>query len=274
MAIITQLWYYPVKSLAGIQLQKGWCGPKGLAYDRRWMLVDAEGQFMTQRKHAKMALLQPKLSFENGQPVSMIIDDLTNMEPRLEIGLDELFGEKLLPVQVWDDSLECYSLSERVNSWFSKVLRHNCSLVFQRDENNRKVDPKYAQKFTDETSLSDGYPYLLLGEEALHQLNSKLESPVNILRFRPNIVFSGEIPHFEDVLGEVQIGEARFVGVKPCARCPVVDIDPSTAVSGKTVLKELSKYRLKNNKVYFGQNLVISTIGTIAVGDIIQWTSV
>jgi uncharacterized protein len=271
MATVTQLWYYPVKSLAGISVTEAYCGPKGLAWDRRWMLVDQAGVFLSQRKFPEMALLQPELSFEEGRPVQMVITHCNHPDHSLVIPAADLFGEKPQNVTVWDSTLTVNQLAPYINNWFSAVLGMPCSMVYQAEDQVRKVDPNYAKSQTDQTSLSDGYPYLLVGESSLQLLEEKIGEPITINRFRPNIVFEGEAPHFEDVLSSLTIGEATFEGVKPCARCEVVTIDPATAFKNKMVLKTLSTYRTKNNKVYFGQNLLISTFGMVRLGNAIHW---
>jgi len=130
------------------------------------------------------------------------------------------------------------------------------------------VDKKYAAN-NEITSFSDGYPMLMIGQPSLDKLNQKLTDPLPINRFRPNIVFTGGHAHIEDEMAAFTIGDLNFLGVKPCARCVMTTIDQQTAEVGKEPLKTLSDYRMKNNKIYFGQNILHQQNGSIKTGDAI-----
>lgn len=272
---ITQIYIYPIKSLAGISLQKSICEPRGLQYDRRWVIVDQNNNFISQRSHPKMALLQPQI-MENEQGVILKIFDKTNPSQAIVIENATLLNSTAQAeyVTVWDDTILALPVLGAVNQWLSSQLGSELRLMYMPNSTLRKVDSKYSISGQELTSFSDGYPYLFLGQAAIDSLNLKLQKPVDSRRFRPNIVFTGGHAHDEDLWAQFQINGLTFYGVKNCARCPVPNIDPDTAVSTKEPIKTLSEYRFKNNKVYFGQNVLISNnYGQILVGDIITPTS-
>ena len=137
------------------------------------------------------------------------------------------------------------------------------------DDVRREVDKSYAYH-NEITSFADGYPFLLIGQSSLDHLNTMLEYPLTIQRFRPNIVFTGGIPHEEDIINHFRINDIDFYGVKLCARCVMTTVNPETGVKGKEPLRTLATYRMTGNKILFGQNLLHKGTGVIRVGDIIQ----
>jgi uncharacterized protein YcbX len=155
-----------------------------------------------------------------------------------------------------------------VDAWFTKQLGLSCRLVYMPESTHRFVDSRYAHH-KEITSFSDGYPLLLIGQASLDDLNSRLPAPLPMNRFRPNIVFTGGTAFLEDSMKQFEINGIRFFGVKPCARCIITTIDQQTAEKAKEPLKTLSSYRMKNNKVYFGQNLLYEGTGVISIGDTI-----
>jgi uncharacterized protein YcbX len=262
MLIVSQLFIYPVKSLGGIEVSSAFLTERGFEHDRRWMLVDANNRFISQRELSGLALLQVsiidqglKVTYKHGKEETII-----PFEPLMT---DHVF------VTIWDDICLAQLVSETLNEWFSRILSFPCKLVYMPDSTHRKVDVNYASN--DEiTSFADGYPLLIIGQSSLNELNKKLAEPLPIERFRPNIVFTGGTPHEEDLLEYFTISEINFYGVKPCARCVITTVDQQTAEKGKEPLKTLATYRLKNSNVYFGQNLLHKGSGEIKVGDIID----
>lgn len=245
--ILSEIFIYPIKSLGGIAVNSAVVEEKGLQYDRRWMLVDAHNQFMTQRKFVRMALLK----------VSLEEDFLKVTGPGISV-LSVPFiphTTEIISVTVWDDICTAVVVSKEANKWFSEALQKECKLVFMPDESLRLVDERYA-KNKEIVSFADAYPYLLIGEASLADLNSRLPQPVPMNRFRPNLVINTTEPFVEDKWKSISIGESVFHLVKPCARCILTTIDQQTGVVGKEPLKTLSTYRNFNNKVLFGQNLV------------------
>ncbi|RAV99341.1 MOSC domain-containing protein [Pseudochryseolinea flava] len=261
---LSEIWIYPVKSLGGIQLTASKVLEKGLPYDRRWMLVDENNVFMTQRVFPQMALFKLAL---NHTALTIRFGADTIDVPLVPKG-----NNTAEDVVIWDDHVMTCEVDTAISQWFSYHLQKKCKLMFFPEDYVRPVDPKY--KVNDEqVSLADAYPFLIIGENALQQLNDKLASAIGMDRFRPNFVFSGGAPHEEDTWREFVIGTNRFVGVKPCARCAVPTINQETAEKGIEPTKTLAKYRARNNKIYFGQNLVARDQGEIKVGDSIQIVS-
>ncbi|HOX81703.1 MAG TPA: MOSC domain-containing protein [Chryseolinea sp.] len=257
---LSEIWVYPIKSLGGISLQESRVLEKGLQHDRRWMLVDETGKFMTQRDHPQMALF--KLSI---YPEKLKI---TYGDQSIDLSFAHPTTMDLLKVTIWDDSVLACEVSASHSEWFSTLLNIKCKLVLFPEGNSRPVDPRY--KVNDEqVSLADGYPFLIIGQRSLDNLNEKLEDTLPMNRFRPNIVFTGGEPHEEDTWRNFTIGSNRFVGVKPCARCAVPTINQDTAEKGIEPSKTLATYRRQENKILFGQNLVALDHDHIRVGDVI-----
>jgi uncharacterized protein YcbX len=257
MKRVSALYIYPVKSLGGIALNSAHVLPKGLQYDRRWMLVDENNQFLTQRVHAGMALFKTAM-LEDGI--------LVRYREEGEIIIPFQSSGDLLQAIVWNDEVQVQEVSTEHNKWFSAWLGMQCKLVQFPESHVRKVDPDYAIN-NDQTSLSDGYPVLVIGQASLDDLNGRLEQAVSINRFRPNIVVEGSVPFEEDNWKMFSIGQAKFAGVKPCARCVMTTVDQETAAKGEEPLRTLSTYRKTGNKVMFGQNLLVVQPGRISVGD-------
>lgn len=260
MLTVSELYIYPIKSLGGIALEKATLVTRGFEYDRRWMLVDANNEFITQREVNNMALLKVQLA-ENGLRISNISKPdeelLVPFEPTVE-------GTEM--VTVWSNRCRAQRVSNEVDAWFSKQLGFPCKLFYMPDTTRRFVDGRYAHN-KEITSFTDGYPLLLIGQASLNDLNSRLADPLPMNRFRPNIVFTGGTPFQEDYMKHFDINGITFFGVKPCARCVMTTINQQTAEKAKEPLKTLSTYRLKRNKVLFGQNLLHQGSGIISIGD-------
>jgi uncharacterized protein YcbX len=259
---LSEIWIYPIKSLGGIRLPKAHVMEKGLSYDRRWMLVDEHGVFMTQRNHPAMALL--KMKIEDG--TLKILHSRQSLAH--SISLEPVNLEKEERVQIWDDFVMAGEVSRESSGWFSEALGQSCKLVYFPEANSRAVDARYQVK-DEHVSLADGYPFLIIGQEALNFLNSKLARPIPMNRFRPNFVYTGGTPNEEDSWRNFTIGSNRFVGVKPCARCAVPTIDQETAEKSDEPTRTLAGYRRKENKIFFGQNLLATDHAEVNEGDLI-----
>ena len=258
---LSEIWIYPIKSLGGIRLSKSEVLPKGLRYDRRWMLIDDAGIFITQRAHSIMAFF--KLSFSGEQFT-------VNFKNKfIHLPADAPVSQVPITATVWDDTIEVYEVLGEYSQWFTQRLGINCRLVHFPEENQRLVDEKYRLE-NDSVSLADGYPFLIIGQSSLDDLNTRLENPVPMNRFRPNFVFTGGKPFDEDHWRNFTIGKNRFVGVKPCGRCAVPTVNQETAERGAEPLATLATYRRVNNKVYFGQNLLAIDCYEIYEGDEIE----
>ncbi|MBI9063146.1 MAG: MOSC domain-containing protein [Marinilabiliaceae bacterium] len=257
---LSQLYIYPIKSLGAISLQQSKIDRFGLQHDRRWMLVDEQGQFVTQRRHSELCFFDVS-AYEDG----FRITNRKHTQFGLELPLAKVSGQKKL-VTVWNDTINAELVDPEIDELFSQVLGQSVSLVKMPVDGNRQVDPRYAPQGT-VTAFSDGFPLLLIGQSSLDHLNAKLQLPIDMLRFRPNLVFTGGEPHFEDTLKTFQIGPAAFQAVKPCSRCVVTTIDPESALRSPEPLRTLSKYRLQDGKVMFGMNVLALSEGFLQVGD-------
>ncbi|WP_314035984.1 MOSC domain-containing protein [Xanthocytophaga flava] len=264
---LSAIYIYPIKSLGGFSVTESSVEERGLKYDRRWMLVDENNKFLTQRSNARLALLQVSISND-----SLLVTHKHTHE-KIAIPLQPQTSEHL-QVQVWDDICEAVVVDSVADTFFSDYMGSRCRLVYMPDSSIRPVDPRYA--VTDNyTSFSDAYPFLMIGQASLDDLNGKLEEKLPMNRFRPNLVISGGTPYAEESWREIQIGEAHFYGVKPCARCVVTTTDQQTAKVGKEPLRTLATYRKVGNKILFGQNLVFGRKGSaIRVGDLVSISSV
>ncbi|MDO6433074.1 MOSC N-terminal beta barrel domain-containing protein [Flavitalea sp. BT771] len=263
MLTVSALYVYPVKSLGGISLESAMVTDRGLEHDRRWMLVDEQNRFLTQRELPQMALLRVQLQGD-GLLVQHKHTGESFLVPFVPAG-------EACTVTVWEDVCEAQYVGENADVWFSRMLSLSCRLVYMPENSQRKVDPDYAHG-EEITSFSDGFPLLLIGQASLDNLNSRLSHTLSMERFRPNIVFIGGTPFQEDEMRVFNIAGITFYGVKPCARCVITTIDMATGEKGKEPLKTLSKYRQRGNKIYFGQNLLIVPAvkaSSISVGDTI-----
>jgi uncharacterized protein YcbX len=253
---LTEIWIYPIKSLGGIRVKESEVWIKGLKHDRRWMLVDEKDGFLTQRTHPALALF--KLS-----PTDQGFQIYHEGEEK-QLRIQPATGDPIRS-HVWDDEVEVIEADTLLSDWFSTHLGFRVRLVQFPESHARPVDARYAHA-NEQVSLADGYPLLLIGEASLVDLNKRLPSPVPMNRFRPNLVFSGGHAYEEDAWKEFRIGESLFKGVKPCSRCVLTTIDQDTGAQGKEPLATLASYRKKENKIYFGQNVLALNEKTIYEG--------
>lgn len=261
MISLAAIYIYPIKSFPGLSLNKAIVEDEGIQYDRRWMLVDTKGMAITQRKNPELA------SFKiSQQPDGFLITNPS--EKSIMIPFDVLSTDEM-EVQVWNDKMMAGLVGESFDSFFTESLGFQTHLVRVTPNMKRVVEPAYNQG-NDIVSFADGFPHLLISEESLADLNSRLENPVDMSRFRPNLVVRGAVGGFEeDSWKKITIGEISFLIMKPCARCIMTTVDPSTAIKDKTgePLKTLSQYRKKDGKVFFGQNLLHTLKGEISLTD-------
>jgi uncharacterized protein YcbX len=250
---------YPIKSLGKISLKESKARIKGFKFDRRMMLTDGEGQFLSQRRIPEMARF--KLSADDDGFI------VQHDNEKIHIPF-ELTADKSRKVTVWGDQLIAPEADNCYSRWFSDHLDQECHLVFMNKESKRPVDHKYAVH-NEQVSYADGFPYLIIGTGSLEDLNQRLETPVPIDRFRPNIVISTDVPFKEDDLNLFHLGEATFKRVKPCSRCIITTTDQSTGIRSKEPLRTLSEYRKFDQKVLFGQNLICLKEGLVKTGDIL-----
>lgn len=263
---VSQLWIYPIKSLKGINQDKVQLEKRGFRYDRRWMLVDNNNRFISQRQFPKMALIEPELS-EFG--VSVRAPDMPVLIIPYPDSQLEMYEE--VEVSCWKDHIKAQHINTAIDNWFSEFLDTDCQLVFMPEDCERLVDTDFA-KNQEVTSFSDGFPELIISEASLEDLNVRVDIKLSMNRFRPNIVIKGCEPYGEDTLGHFKINGIDFYAVKPCSRCVVTTVNPETGVKeSKEPLATLATFRKKDHKVFFGQNLLhklnFVTDNTISVGD-------
>jgi len=254
MIQVSELFIYPVKSLAGIAATQIELTPFGFKNDRRWMIVDANGQFMTQREHFNMATIKTAikeqhlvLSHANDSIVVPIADK----------------NSKQIEVTVWDDTFNALLLSTEVDQWLSKLLNQPCHLVYMSDQANRQVDSDFAP-IGQYVSFADAYPILVISQASIDDLNAKLSTAVNINRFRPNLVVSGTHSFAEDTWQDLSINNIDFKAVKQCSRCIMPSINQQTGKQDQVkMLATLNTYRKQNKKIKFGQNLIFKNVNLI-----------
>jgi uncharacterized protein YcbX len=260
---LSEIWIYPVKSLGGIRVKSALVFEKGLQYDRRWMLIDRNNEFMTQRIYPKMALF--KLQIQSRWLLGSKLK-ITHGNESISLWLNHSVISRPVKAIVWDDAVEVYEVNREYSFWFSKLLGIECKLVSFPENNTRPVDQNY-QINHEHVSLADAYPLLIIGEQSLADLNTRLADPIPMNRFRPNLVVSGSQPYEEDRWKNFSVGQNRFAAVKPCARCVLTTVNQDTGEKGMEPLATLSKYRKKDNKVLFGQNLIAIDHYEIHEGD-------
>ena len=256
---LSEINIYPIKSLGGISLQKAQVEERGVRDDRRWMLVDETNCFITQRSYPQMAVIK----VENKNNHLKVTHKQNKLSPLIVQLLP--YEEENVDVQIWRDNVVALKYHEDVNEWFTNAIGIKCSLVYMPESTKRKVNPFFAK---DEiVSFADGYPILIIGEESLNDLNSRLQVPLPMNRFRPNLVFRGGSSFDEDKWKKVRIGDSEFRIVKPCARCSVTTVNQDSGERGKEPLKTLAQFRNNNGEILFGQNMICEIEGVLNVGD-------
>lgn len=252
---------YPIKSCAGIGVEAWPLDGFGLRYDRRWMIVTPKGQFLTQRELPALARVRVRIAPPHLRVTAPGQDELV-------LALEPL-GGRPIATQVWEDPLRVVAPDHKADDWFSSYLGHEVLLAYMPDSVVRPVDAHYAPD-GGRASFADGFPFLLVGEASLADLNGRLAAPVPMNRFRPNLVVSGSAPFAEDGWRHITIGGVPMQVVKPCARCVVTTTDQETLERGHEPLRTLATFRRQENKVMFGQNVVHYGVGMLRVGDVLS----
>jgi len=252
---------YPIKSAGGISAREWEVDDFGLRYDRRWMVVDAQGRMITQRTHPRLGLARPAIEGEQLVVRTPAVDPLA-------LPLHTVPAVSTM-VTVWDDSCLALWQGEAATRWFSALLGAEVALVYMPNTTWRPAESAYAPP-SSRVSFADAYPFLLLSEESLAELNRRMVRPLPMNRFRPNLVIRGGPPFGEDEMGAFAIGGIAFHPVKPCDRCVVTTTDQESAERGVEPLRTLATFRKQDGKVYFGQNVVHRGTGRLAVGMAVQ----
>ena len=259
---LSGLYAYPIKSCRGISLETWDVDGRGLRLDRRWMLVDGDGLFLSQRELPRMALIEVRLG-----PDRLLVDapDMPTLDVPFEPAADDL-----IPARIWNDRVMASPAGEAAERWFSEFLGVKCALVRLPESSVRPVDPEYGRP-GDQVHLADGFPFLLISEASLEDLNARLDLPLPMNRFRPNLVVRGCEPFAEDGWETLRIGAISFRVVKPCARCVITTVDQGTAATAREPLRTLATFRRDGDKVLFGQNLIHDgDHGTLRLGDPVE----
>ncbi|MET0963140.1 MAG: MOSC N-terminal beta barrel domain-containing protein [Noviherbaspirillum sp.] len=264
MPILTQLVFYPVKSCAGIQLSTATLTGAGLMhdhiYDREWMLVDDEGNFLSQREHPRMALITPRLRSDT---LELRAPGMLPLNITLDLPDPEEAPTR--SVRLWRHTMKAYDGDKVTRTWFTEFLGASCQLVRFHPDARHPVNPQRTGGLEIGTLYSDGYPLLLLSQESLDELNARLiaqgRDPLPMDRFRPNLVIAGAEAHDEDHAARLQAGNAEIRPVKPCPRCPVPSVNQQTGQIGPDPLDVLRTYRAGAGGIEgigFGMNCIVT----------------
>ncbi len=253
---LSELSIYPVKSCGRIALSSAAVQRCGLENDRRWMVVDSGGRFLTQRQYTRMCLVEPELLDDGLRLRAVGMPELTVSRPA---------GSTRCQVTVWDDRCAALDGGAAAAAWLSRFLGIDCRLVYFPDDEVRAVDPRYGQP-GDRIAFNDGFPLLLITQASLDDLNSRLDIPVSMSRFRPNLVVQGSAAFAEDRWQKIGVGGLRFRIVKPCSRCIIPGIDPASGKRGSEPLRTLATYRKHGDKILFGQNVIAEGQGELRTG--------
>lgn len=262
MPTLSAIHVYPVKSCAPLSPVEAMVEARGFVGDRRWMIVDANGKFLTARAHPRLTLIHAVPCADGG----------------LDLAAPGLRPLRLVPPQagprtaatIWRDRVDVLPAPD-ADAWISAFLQLPARFVFMDAQCARAVDPAYAQA-GDEVSFADGFPFLLITQAALEALNDKLQSPLPMQRFRPSMVVAGTAPHAEDGWKRIRVGTVEFEVVKPCIRCVLTTVDFERGQfdpSGEP-LRTLIGYRRTPAGVAFGQNLIARGSGVLRVGDCVE----
>jgi uncharacterized protein YcbX len=262
---IQDIYIYPVKSLGGFRVEQALLEHRGFQHDRRWMLVDENNLFISQREIPKLVLFDVTLQ-TNRFKINHRLNK--NSEFFLPFSIEP---DNIISVVIWEDTCSAIEYSEG-SKWFSEQLQINCKLVYMPETSNRYVEKKYAHN-NEIVSFSDGYPVSLIGQKSLDELNEKLKTPIRMERFRPNIVVSGTYAFEEDGWKKIRINDIEIIAAKQCARCMIPSINPNTAKKEKEPNATLAKFRRHDDKIYFGQNLLTKGNGIIKCGNVIKITA-
>ena len=254
---IHSLHYYPIKSCRGIDCNTLELVDTGFLYDRHWMLVNADGQFLSQRKYPAMARIQPQIKGDNLQVNAPGQSTLVVPLKRPD--------DKRIEVQIWDDRCSAAWVSDTADRWFSDVLQTDCKLVFQPPSERRLVTPEYAGDHQI-VSFADGFPLLVVSHASISELNRRMDANLDINRFRANIVIEGCDAHAEDDWSRISVGGIDIRLVKACSRCSIPSVDQHSAEINPAVLTTLASYRRRNNKIYVGMNGFHLSNGSLRVG--------
>ncbi|HEX9105929.1 MAG TPA: MOSC N-terminal beta barrel domain-containing protein [Longimicrobiales bacterium] len=259
---LSGLFTYPLKGARGLPLEQAQLDELGFRHDRRWMVVDQDGGFVSQRSDPRLALLRPCISGD-----ALLLEAPGQSPLTLPLQPPQ---RGAVPVRIWRDDVAAADAGDDAAHWIASWLGRSARIVGFPSASERPVDPEYARGPRDRVAFVDAYPCLLISQAALDELNRRLAQPLPMERFRPNLVVAGTAPHAEDGWRRIRVGNLAFDVVKPCARCVVTTIDQRSAIPGDEPLRTLATYRKVGSKVMFGQNLIHEGPGSVRLGDIVE----
>jgi len=274
MLRLTALHLYPVKSCCGVAVPAAAVDGLGFVGDRRFLVVDAEGKFLTQRVQPRMALIETALT-----PDELTLSSAAHGSVSVPLQLKNQNPEPKTVV-IWRDTVTADDCGDEPAAWLSGFLGFPCRLVraggtYARPIPDRKLPPSLDSRPSSPhgVSFADAFPFMLLSEETLADLNGRLDAPLPMNRFRPSLVVAGGAPYAEDGWGRFRIGTVVFHGATRCGRCVVTTTDQATAERGREPLRTLATYRSDaEGTVMFGRNLVHETkTGRVTVGDAVEF---
>lgn len=266
MLTLSSLHLYPIKGIAGIDLDTALVEPRGLCDDRRWLLVDADGRFLSQRELPRMSQLR---AVADGPGWRLSAERLQAALPPLL--LQPPASATRVEVTVWDDSVSAQLAAAEANDWFSRALGQPVRAVFMDADAHRPVDRDYGRR-SDEVSFADGFPLLVANEASLADLSARIGEPLAMARFRPNLVIAGAEAWAEDGWQRLRIGEVELDLVKPCARCLVTTLDPATGQPHprQEPLRSMAGFRKQQGKLMFAVNAIPRRLGRLTVGQTVD----
>ena len=271
-AAVSGLNRYLVKSCRGEPLESAYVEPWGLAGDRRWMVIDADGEAVTARDFPQLILVTPQT---DGDTLRLARADGAELTVRVPDPGDGTSGP-LVESTVWGNPVRSSDAGAAAHAWFSEVIGRPVRLVYLDDPTRRRPNPAYS-KPEDRVSFADGYPLLLTTGGSLAALNELIaggphsgEGPLPMTRFRPSLVVDGTEPWVEDGWRRIRVGPVTFRIAKGCDRCVLTTIDPWTAKKGREPLVTLARHRNWGGKIWFGVNLIPETTGTLRLGDPVE----
>lgn len=256
---------FPVKSCGAVALLESEVEARGLEHDRRWLVVDESGRFLTQREVPQLATIRPRI----GQDTL----ELRCGDARLDVPL-RLHEGQTMRVRIWRDFVDAIRAGELADDWLRDVLGLDARLVWMPDEARREVDTRYASA-GEITSFADGFPFLVLSCASVEDLNARIVAQggeaIGAERFRANFLVAGAAPYEEDSWTRFRIGECEFEVVKPCSRCVIPTLDQETGQkTGSEPLRTLATYRAQNGRIFLAQNALPRELGRVRVGDEVE----
>jgi uncharacterized protein YcbX len=259
--VLSSLHVYPLKGAGGFSPAEWEVDDRGFRYDRRWMLVDPAGDFITQREEPRLALVRTRI-----EPPHLVLE--APQMPPIRLALAPMGGREMT-VRVWGQVVEAWLPDTKVDQWISEYLARPCGIAYMPEEASRPIDPAYAAPWR-EVSFADAFPFLVISEASLDDLNQRLPVSLPMNRFRPNLVIAGTAPFAEDRWQRIRIGQLHLDLAKPCDRCVVTTTDQDTAARSHEPLHTLATYRRWNGKVFFGQNAIHDATGQLAAGAVVE----